>query len=121
MFLFSRLAGAAVARVPLAPALARAAPMQIAPIHASAVSLVAPRPAVRRTKLKTHGGTKKRIFPILGSGNKASQIKFKCTRPNKQHLNSNMSRVRLNRLGGTTVVRSGPVARMLRRLLAPRL
>lgn len=120
MSFFLRVAAAARTVRPTLP-VARAAPLQLAPLHASAVSAAAPRPATRRTKLKTHMGTKKRVAPIPGSGNKASQIMFKRAHPNKQHLNSGMSRVRLNRLGNTAIVRSGPVARMLRRLLAPRL
>lgn len=106
-----RASSAAPARAPLMGAHA---------LHTSAVLAAAPRPSVPKTKLKTHSATKKRFFPVTGSGLGAT-IKFKRTLANKQHLNSGMSRVRLNRLGGTQVVSTGPVARMLRRLLGPRL
>ncbi|WFD26120.1 hypothetical protein MNAN1_001095 [Malassezia nana] len=87
------------------------------PLHMTAFLNVAPRPSSPKTKLKTHMGTKKRFFPVQGS----ALPKFKRASPNKQHLNSAMSRVRLARLRGTHVVGTGPVSKMLRRLLAPRL
>ena len=102
-----------------APARA-AASVPTASMHTTSRLGAAPRPAVPKTKLKTHTGAKKRFIPTQ-SGTQAIAVKFKRTMPNKQHLNSRMSRVRLNRLVGTTVVSSGPVARMLRRMLGPRL
>lgn len=94
--------------------------MPAAGLHTSSVLLAAPRPKAVRTKLKSHSGAKKRFFPIIGSA-KGSPASMKFTRgsANKQHLNSNMSRVRLNRLEGTKVVSRGPVAKMLRLLLSP--
>ncbi|WFD30778.1 hypothetical protein MSPP1_001802 [Malassezia sp. CBS 17886] len=92
------------------------------PFYATLPTPVAPRPSSVATKLKTHSSTKKRFFPISGTGRgNAVATKFKRAHANKQHLNSGMSRVRLNRLEGTSVVARGAVARMLRRLLAPRL
>ncbi|KAL4402433.1 large ribosomal subunit protein [Malassezia pachydermatis] len=103
----------------------RAAMMRAQPVsslHTSAIVAAAPRPSAPRTKLKSHSAAKKRFFPVMGSGRGSPlSIKFKRTSSNKQHLNSGMSRVRLNRLSGTQVVSSGPVSRMLRRLLGPRL
>lgn len=89
-------------------------------VHTSAPARAAPRTAPR-LKLKTHTGTAKRIAPIRGSAVSAGQLKFKRAHSNKQHLNSSMPRARLARLGDVAVVRSGPVSRMLRRLLAPRI
>ncbi|PKI84654.1 hypothetical protein MVES1_001668 [Malassezia vespertilionis] len=88
----------------------------------SAALGVAPRPAKVNTKLKTHSGAKKRFFPMTGTGKGAAPLtKFKHGHANKQHLNSAMSRVRLNRLEKSAVVSGGRTARMLRRLLAPRM
>ncbi|WFD22483.1 hypothetical protein MEQU1_001155 [Malassezia equina] len=87
------------------------------PLHTSSVAWIAPRPSGPKLKLKSHSGAKKRFFPVMG----ASSPKFKRASTNKQHLNSGMSRVRLARLRGQQVVATGPVSKMLRRLLAPRL
>lgn len=89
-------------------------------LHTSAPARAAPR-TPPRPKLKTHTGTAKRIAPIRGSAAGAGQLKFKRSHANKQHLNSSMPRARLARLGEIGIVRSGPVSRMLRRLLAPRI
>lgn len=95
----------------------RTAAAQSAPLHTSSVALIAPRPSGPKLKLKTHSSAKKRFFPVLG----AATTKFKRSSTNKQHLNSGMSRVRLARLRGQQIVATGPVSKMLRRLLAPRL
>ena len=95
----------------------RTAAVQPAPLHTSSAALIAPRPSVPKLKLKSHSGAKKRFFPVHG----AASTKFKRASTNKQHLNSGMSRVRLARLRGQQIVATGPVSKMLRRLLAPRL
>lgn len=89
-------------------------------LHTSAVLQAAPRPQKQSFKLKSHSGAKKRFFPVMGSA-KGNPVAMKFTRnsSNKQHLNSNMSRVRLHRLNGTKIVSKGPVSRMLRRMLSP--
>lgn len=91
--------------------------------HNSACAQVAPkRKGPPAPKLKTHSAAKKRFFPVVGSGRgHPGCVKFKRSSSNKQHLNSGMSSVRLNRLRGTQVVASGAMSRMLRRLLAPRI
>ena len=106
---------------PMAAAAAAAAPSRTW-LHTSSVLEAAKRSGGVKHKLKTHTGTKKRFFPVQGTsrGNAAS-IKFKRTMPNKQHLNSGMPRVRLNRLGGTTMVSGGAMAKVLRRMLGPRM
>ena len=103
----------------MAAAAAAAAPSRTW-LHTSSVLEAAKRSGGVKHKLKTHTGTKKRFFPVQGTsrGNAAS-IKFKRTMPNKQHLNSGMSRVRLHRLGGAKIVTRGAVNKMLRRLLGP--
>lgn len=89
-------------------------------MHTSAMRLAAPRPKVQTHKLKTHSAAKKRFFPIAGSGRSgAVGTKFAYAHSNKQHLNSGMSRARLSRLRGTESTSTGPIPRMLRRLLAP--
>ena len=89
-------------------------------LHTSAVRPAAPRPKVQTFKLKTHSAAKKRFFPIAGSGRSgAIGTKFAYAHANKQHLNSGMSRARLGRLRRAQIVSTGPIPRMLRRLLAP--
>ena len=102
--------------VPSIPASSRA-------FHNSGCAQVAPkRKGPPAPKLKTHSAAKKRFFPVVGSGRgHPGCVKFKRSSSNKQHLNSGMSSVRLNRLRGTQVVASGAMSRMLRRLLAPRI
>lgn len=102
---------------PSLAAMWRTAAVQPAPLHTSSAALIAPRPSVPKLKLKSHSGAKKRFFPVHG----AASTKFKRASTNKQHLNSGMSRVRLARLRGQQIVATGPVSKMLRRLLAPRL
>lgn len=115
MTLSTMLPGMLVARRVLAQVPAAA-------FHTSALAAAAPRPNIANSKLKSHSGAKKRFFPVIGSA-KGSAVTMKFTRgsANKQHLNSGMSRVRLNRLGGTTMVSGGAMAKVLRRMLGPRM
>ncbi|GAC73672.1 hypothetical protein PANT_9c00243 [Moesziomyces antarcticus T-34] len=72
-------------------------------------------------KLKSHTGTKKRWTPLGSGSGKAYQLDFKRGLAGKRHLNSHMSRDRLNGLGGTVLSPRGRINRTLRRLLGPSL
>lgn len=85
-------------------------------------SLPSPRsnnPTVPRG-FKSHSGAKKRYSPV-GRASGSSLQMFKRGRTGTRHLNSGMSRERLNRLGGTVIERGGNVGKSLRRLLGPSL